>query len=314
MRIVVVDPSRTVLKAVRRLLEEAMHEVCSFEDGRRALDYIRSDHEVRALITSVELPVLSGIELCRELRRLSSAHRPLYILLMSSRSDQGHLIKALDSGADDFICKPPAAEELYARLRVADRVTTMQADLVRLAMTDSLTGACTRRAFFQRAVDASARAEAGSALAAVMFDIDHFKNINDAHGHEAGDEVLRGVAREAAKVGGTIGRLGGEEFSILVEASLQDAVELADNLRRAISSMRFCASGTNITVTCSFGVSAWRSGDSIDRLLKRADTALYEAKRTSRNRVVADLCMRQRHWHGVVRSSERPPAHQEGHS
>ena len=228
MRTVLADPSRTVLKIVTRLLQGKGHEVRPFDDGKQALDCIKSDPEVRALITSVELPTLSGIELCGEVRRLASIHRPLYILLMSSSSDQGHLIKALDNGADDFICKPPAAEELYAGLRAADRVTTMQADLIRFAMIDCLTGVWTRRAFFDYAADACRRAETGT-VAAVMFDIDHFKKVNDAYGHEMGDHVLRAVAQEAGKAAGATGRFGGEEFSILVEGSVHDGAYLAEN-------------------------------------------------------------------------------------
>jgi DNA-binding response OmpR family regulator len=124
MRIVMADPSRTVLKIVTRLLEDGMHEVRAFADGRKALDCIRTDHEVRAVITSAELPSLSGIELCSQARHLAGSHRPLYILLMSSSNDHRFLVKALDNGADDFICKPPVAEELYARLGAADRVTS----------------------------------------------------------------------------------------------------------------------------------------------------------------------------------------------
>jgi two-component system cell cycle response regulator len=309
MRTVLADASRTVLKIVTRLLEEKGHEVRPFGDGEQALDHIKRDAEVRALITSVELPFLSGIELCAEARRLASVHRPLYILLMSSSSDRRHLIRALDNGADDFICKPPVAEELYARLRAADRVTTMQADLIRLATTDSLTGVYTRRAFFERAAEACNRAESGSALAAVMLDIDHFKRINDAHGHEIGDHVLRAVAHEATKAGGIIGRLGGEEFSILVEGALEDAVELAENLRRIISCTKLRGRRANLTVTCSFGVSKWELGDTIDRLLRRADLALYDAKRTGRNRVVvADtflLSEPHEDWQGAARSAGR---------
>jgi two-component system cell cycle response regulator len=286
MRTVVADPSRTVLKIVTRLLEAGMHEVRPFEDGRKALDYIQSDPEVRALITSAELPSLSGIELCGEARRLAGSDRPLYILLMSSSTDHRSLVKALDNGADDFICKPPVAEELYARLRAADRVTTMQAELIRLATIDSLTGISTRRAFLIRAADACARAKEGT-LAAVMFDIDHFKGINDTHGHEMGDTVIRAVAQEAAKVSDIVGRLGGEEFALLVEGGWRDGAEVAENLRRIISWTEFGERDASFSVSCSFGVSEWMPGDTIDRMLKRADVALYDAKLAGRNRVMA---------------------------
>src|SRR5438128_10593894 len=178
MRVVVVDPSRTVLKFIARLLATRNHEVRTFVAAREALECVRSDLSVGALITSDELlPMseMSGIELCWEARLLATCRRPIYIILMSCDRDQHKLIEALDSGADDFIGKPPVAEELYARLRAAERVATMQRELLRLATTDPLTDVFNRRAFFERAGGICARAEAGGALSAIGFDIDHFK-------------------------------------------------------------------------------------------------------------------------------------------
>ena len=142
-----------------------------------------------------------------------------------------------------------------------------------------------------------------------MFDIDHFKKINDTHGHEVGDVVLRGVAQEAAKTSAIVGRLGGEEFSILIEGSLQDGAALAENLRRIITWTELGQRQASLTVTCSFGVSAWEAGDTIDRLLRRADIALYDAKLAGRNRVVVgDARAAGRHRddrQGLVRSADR---------
>src|SRR5271154_347339 len=110
MRIVVVDPSRTVLKAVSKLLEIDRHTVATFVDAKEALDFIKSEREVSVLITSVELTPMSGIELCWETRLLSGHDRAIYLILMSSNSEEPHLINALDSGADEFIRKPPVGE------------------------------------------------------------------------------------------------------------------------------------------------------------------------------------------------------------
>src|SRR6266567_3596859 len=140
MRVVVVDPSRTVLKFIARLLATRNHEVRTFVSAREALECVRSDLSVGAVITSDELlPIseMSGIELCWEARLLATCRRPIYIILMSCDRDQHKLIEALDSGADDFIGKPPVAEELYARLRSAERLANMQQELLRLALTDS---------------------------------------------------------------------------------------------------------------------------------------------------------------------------------
>src|ERR1700692_2813589 len=186
MRVVVVDPSRTVLKAVSRLLAKDSHEVSTFVDGPEALAYIKSKPEVSALIASAELTTMSGIELCWETRLLSGRDRAIYIILMSSNSDQKQLINALDSGADDFIGKPSVKEELYARLRSAERLVRLQRELIRLAMIDPLTGLCNCRAFFEKAHQAIKRASPANRPAAILFDTDHFKRVNDTYGHDVG--------------------------------------------------------------------------------------------------------------------------------
>jgi two-component system, cell cycle response regulator len=288
MRVVLVDPSRTVLKFVGRLLEARDHEVRAFTDGQVALDCIRSDPKVGALITSAELISMSGIELCWETRLLATCERQIYVILMSSSQDRQKLIEALDCGADDYIGKPPVAEELYARLRAAERVATMQQELVRLATTDPLTGVLNRRAFFERAVEACARAQAGATLSAILFDIDHFKRVNDIYGHDVGDRALCAVAQEAAIAGALVGRLGGEEFALLLEGhGINDALALAEHLRGKMAALQFDTSNGMLTLTCSFGVSMWEADDTIELLLKRADVALYAAKTGGRNRVVA---------------------------
>src|SRR5262245_19457841 len=210
MNVVLVDPSRTVLRIVMGLLKKGSHEVHPFTDAGEALNFIKSDSTVQALITSAELTSMSGLELCREVRQLASCGRPIYVILMSSNQDRHSLIEALDSGADDFIGKPPVIEELYARLRAADRVGTMQRDLLRLARSDPLTGILNRRAFFDQSHDPCARAESGQPLSAVMRDIDHFKRINDEYGHDIGDAAIRGVTAQAANTpNAVVGRLGG---------------------------------------------------------------------------------------------------------
>lgn len=288
MRVVLVDPSRTVLKFVGRLLEARHHEVRAFTDGRAALDYVRSDVNVAALITNDELISMSGVELCWETRLLATHSRQIYVILMSSNQTRHKLIEALDSGADDFIGKPPVAEELYARLRAAERLGAMQRELVRLATTDPLTGVLNRRAFFEQAHEACTRVEPGHGLCAIMFDIDHFKRINDLYGHDMGDKAICGIAQETGTEEAAVGRLGGEEFAILLEGrSLAEAVEIAERLRYKVAALQFETPGQPIRLTCSFGVSMWEPGDSIDTLLKRADIALYAAKTGGRNRVVA---------------------------
>ena len=289
MRIVLVDPSRTMRLFVTRLLKAGGHEVSPFADGTEALACMRADPEVAALITSGEIGCgMSGLELCWETRVLAGRDRPIYVILMSSSVDRNRLGEALDSGADDFISKPPVADELYARLRAAERLGAMQRELVRLASVDPLTGLSNRRVFFERAEAARARCHDGGALTAIMFDIDHFKRVNDLYGHDVGDLAIASVAQLAAAVGELVGRLGGEEFGILTEGQhLHDGVKLAERLRAAVAALRLHTLSGPLTLSCSFGVSEIMPGESIDDLLKRADVALYAAKTGGRNRVMA---------------------------
>ena len=306
MRIVVVDPSRTILKAVSRLLEDDGHVVSAFSEGREALDFIKSAPDVSVLMTSAELVSMSGLELCWEARLLSGRDRALYIILMSSNAEQSAVVNALDSGADEFIRKPPASEELYARLRTAERLLGQQREMIVLANLDSLTGAFNRRAFFEKTGDI---AEAGRRFAAVMFDIDHFKDVNDNYGHDVGDRVLSVIGGETRKNKAIFGRLGGEEFAVVLEGSSLDAATLyAEEVRERLAALSFESAGQSFSVTASFGVAERAAQESIDLLLKRADAALYQAKRAGRNRVVAAPAEAGEHeaqWSNLLRGGKR---------
>lgn len=288
MHIAIVDSSRVVLKLIAEMLEPRGHALAPFTDSAEALDFIASHPSVTALITSLEVRPISGLELCWAARLLGDASRPLSILVMSSTRSTHTLAEALDSGADDFIEKPPRAEEMHARLRAAERLTTMQSALIQLADTDSLTGLLNRRAFIRRGQDAVRHARASGSLAAILLDIDHFKRINDAHGHDVGDVAIKAVASLIAGTG-IAGRLGGEEFALLLpDRGLAEAVSFAERLRRRAVAVRIpTENGPPVQLACSFGVSALGEDETLDGLIKRADVALYEAKASGRDRVVA---------------------------
>lgn len=307
MRIVLVEPSRTVRRIVTGMIEAWGHDVCSAVDAGEALDHVQADKSIRAVITSAELASSSGVRLVADARRLAGTQRPLYIIMMSSTDERAKMVQALDNGADDFISKPPAPEELRARLRAADRITTMQAELIALASTDSLTGLLTRRAFVGAAEDMLERAKSGHPLSVLVCDLDRFKAINDTYGHEVGDAVLQKVSAEIKSIGVPAGRLGGEEVAMLLAARLDEAVALAERFRQSVGALAIEVAGEAIAVTCSVGAAEWKPDEGIDALLRRADLALYEAKRAGRNRVVAEASSlsqdRSQHhqgWRGIT--------------
>ncbi len=177
-------------------------------------------------------------------------------------------------------------------------------------MVDPLTGVFNRRAFFEKAAQEWPAATPSRTSAAVMFDVDHFKRINDVYGHDVGDQVLRAIGKEALGEQAVVGRLGGEEFAVLFDgANLAVAAERAERLRAKLAALSFETERGKISVTCSFGVAERQPGETVDRVLKRADAALYRAKNDGRNRVVAarpeDFAWGETRWSGLVRHDDR---------
>ena len=285
MRIAFVEPSRTNRTIVSRLLEEGGHEVRPFEDGPQALELLRSDATVNVLITGSELKTVSGLELVWEARLLSGPRRYLHILFMSSLTDDVAVSEALDAGADDFIAKPPSPRELNSRLRAAARISSLQSELMALAFTDPLTGTLNRRGFFE--ASAPIVMDNSVSLAGMLIDLDFLKEINDLYGHETGDIAIRALAdaiRECSS--GVAGRLGGDEFGVLLPAHrLKDAVNCGEALRKKYAASRIKTPDGNVSLSCSIGVAEHALGESLDQLLAQADLALYHAKEAGRNLV-----------------------------
>lgn len=179
------------------------------------------------------------------------------------------------------------------------RIEEMRRDLEnvrREAMTDALTGLANRKQFDVALRDSAAGAmERDRPLALLMIDIDHFKKFNDTHGHVTGDQVLKLVARtlaELSREGDTAARYGGEEFSIIMpDMPIRDAVVVAERIRGAVASRQIVKRTTSEklgSITLSVGVATYQLGESLSRLIQRADAALYRAKNTGRNKVLAD--------------------------
>ncbi|HJQ39651.1 MAG TPA: diguanylate cyclase [Thermoanaerobaculia bacterium] len=246
-----------------------------------------------------QLPDGDGIDLCRELR---AADPHVYILMLSGFSSEAARIEGFESGADDYVAKPAALDELMARVRAGLRIVSLQRRLLELSQTDSLTSLPNRRAFdarFGNAFEQARRYQRPLSLA--LLDVDHFKAINDTHGHDAGDTVLRGVAKileKGTRQADFAARVGGEEFAVLLpETALFDALQFGEKLRAAVASSP--VHGHGITVSVGVANVPYSKAASPAEFFRMADEALYRAKRRGRNRVEAEQ-RRQRRESGAL--------------
>ncbi|WP_298423456.1 diguanylate cyclase [Rhodoblastus sp.] len=287
MRVVLLASQNKMQESIASILETRGHDIIPFAAREIALQELIADRTANALIVVNHGNLEAAIETCWEARLLASSERPLYICLVSRPMPSEAVVEALDCGADDVMQLPLSANELYARLRSAERLYQMQLKLVEMATRDGLTGLLNRPAFFERATRVCR--EATAPFAAIMADIDHFKAVNDKFGHAAGDKALISVAECLGRRGEVAARLGGEEFVLLLHETDSDRARLiAEDLRRSIALRAIELDGMAMTLSCSFGVALAEPGANIDQLLRRADTALYDAKRGGRNRVRVD--------------------------
>jgi len=233
--------------------------------------------------------------------RANEAFRQLPLLLIAEDKDLRRPARGLDLGANDYVTRPVDRNELLARTatqvrrkRLQDRLQESYRRCIALALTDPLTGLYDR-AYLDRHLDELIKRvhQDGIGAAVLMFDIDHFKQVNDTHGHDAGDDVLRELAARAmnsVRSVDLVARQGGEEFVVVMpETDLTIAAAVAERLRAAVAKEPFTvrANGQKLTVTISIGVtSVAAADDDRERMLKRADIALYTAKNQGRNRVV----------------------------
>ncbi|HYM31522.1 MAG TPA: PleD family two-component system response regulator [Candidatus Cybelea sp.] len=250
------------------------------------------------IIVSTMLAETDGLRLCSQLRTFEET-RQVPILILVEESERKRLAKGLELGVNDYLLRPIDRNELVARCRTQVRRKRYQDRLranfhrsMAMAVTDALTGLYNRRYMTSHIDTLIARAaHHGRSLSVLMLDIDHFKAVNDSHGHAVGDEVLKEFAARISRSVRGIDmacRFGGEEFVVVMpETDLAGAQVVADRLCRHVAEEPFIAKGGDLalTVTCSVGVAHWAPGETSDALIKRADDALYAAKRDGRNRV-----------------------------
>jgi diguanylate cyclase (GGDEF)-like protein len=299
MRILIAEDDFTSRLALAGVLKKNGHEVVETINGAAAWAALQQPDAPRLAILDWEMPEMDGIEVLRRVRALPTDHPP-YIILLTSKEEKADVIIGLDSGANDYLVKPFDSGELRARVEVGRRMVEMQDALIESkdilayqATHDPLTGLLNRRAIFEHLRKELARASRCSNWLAVgICDIDHFKRINDTHGHQAGDEALSGFARMLkahTREYDSAGRIGGEEFLIITPVPAgTDCIALFDRLCQRVAASRIPTKSGALSLTLSIGVACTASGNTVDEIVEAADTALYRAKNEGRNRVAHD--------------------------
>ena len=311
LRIMIVDDQASTRQFVQAILKAAGHEVVAAENGKQALD-MALDFHPQLIVTDWVMPEMDGIALCKSLRSTKAGQR-IYLIILTALEDEDHLVEAFEAGVDDYIVKPLNERVIKARLRAGQRVIRLQEEIERereeirryaaelavtnrrlqeAALTDPLTTLPNRRYGIDRLEQEWAAAKRnGRPLSCLMIDIDHFKKINDNHGHDVGDAVLRQgarILRDAARTQDMVCRLGGEEFLVVCpDTDGPAAARCAERIRQKFETAKFHVEDLNFSATVSIGgASRETCMNTPDNLLKVADRALYTAKARGRNKVI----------------------------
>ena len=308
--ILAVDDDPTTLQSLKTLLEKDATTILTAKCGDEAL-HLAIHYRPDLIITNWHMPDMSGIDLCRTLRKTEFA-KHLYIIMLTATESDDELVQAFEAGADDYVGKPFTPKVLEARVRggkrivryqekmhqdrnviqnYADKLTAVNKKFHTMAMTDPLTGLPNRRYAMERLQEMMAESTGfGSTLSCIMIDIDHFKQINDTYGHDCGDIVLKKISdifKKKSRTSDMISRIGGEEFLVVSDRnSLHEAMVFAERLRQEIAEHEIVLIGRTIRITISLGVAIMTPDMSEgNTLIMLADRALYSAKENGRNRV-----------------------------
>jgi two-component system, cell cycle response regulator len=299
-RVLIVDDRPASHERIAAVLADE-HSVEVEADPNEAV-FRAADGHYDLVIVSLALQNFDALRLCSQLRSLERT-RSIPILAVAEPDNEQRMLRGLEIGVNDYLLRPIDKNELLARVRsqirkrrYTERLRDNMQMSIEMALTDALTGLFNRRYMESHLSTLIEQALArGKPLSALVLDIDYFKSINDSHGHDAGDDVLRDFAmriRRSIRGIDLACRFGGEEFVVIMpETDMAVATMVAERLRRRIAADPFTIQqGTrNIPVTISIGIAALSGrDDDAARLLKRADQALYRAKRDGRNRVVPD--------------------------
>lgn len=288
IRAMVVDDATSSRKYIADLLSLYQFQVVEAANGEQALQRLAETDDIRLVITDYHMPVMDGFQLIKNIRKTWRRDQ-VAVIGVSSSGSSTLSAKFIKSGANDFLNKPFLREEFFCRIAMNVDLMEQVDALKAAATTDYLTGIPNRRSFFERAQPLLAVALRGQAEVAVgLIDLDHFKSINDSHGHEAGDTALASVARllvSECRQTDLVARFGGEEFCVLafnLTGESRDAY--FDRLRSRINELSLDFSGQPIMLSASIGVSS-NAELGLEGMIAEADQQLYRAKQEGRNRV-----------------------------
>lgn len=288
-------------RLLQRRLENWGYRVIVARDGAEAWELLLQPDTADLLILDWMMPGIDGVELCRRIRERDQDPYK-YILLVTGKDSKQDVVKGLKAGADDYLTKPYDDGELRARVWTGSRILSLQRELIQAredlrfqATHDALTGLWSRGATLDLL---SAELQRGLRLhtptGILMIDLDHFKKVNDTHGHLVGDVVLREAAQrigQAVRAYDFLGRYGGEEFlAVLSNCTLDELRRVAERMRCAVAESAIVTNAMNVDVTVSIGGVVTLGGTKDLDLLSAADSALYVAKRAGRNRVLIANC------------------------
>lgn len=288
-RVLLVDDSKTMRLNMRRMLNLMNLTVDEVENGQQALDRLE-EQKYDLLLLDYEMPELDGIQTLQQLRRHHSKLR-LPVIAISAMEQQETVVLFLKAGANDFINKPFSREEFLVRVNNQLDMLDAAQRIERLAITDPLTGLYNRNFLYEMLPLMIAEAHRyEKPLSLIILDVDHFKQFNDTWGHDVGDLVLKHVAKllqNNIRSADIPCRYGGEEFVIVLpDTHLENAVRAAEKIRNVVEDTPLVLEDQPepLRVTLSLGVAELKKEDTLDTLIRRADQALYAAKRGGRNR------------------------------
>jgi two-component system, cell cycle response regulator len=296
LKILIADDEALSRRLLEKTLERAGYEVIAVENGRAAVRQLCQSDGPRLALLDWVMPEIDGPGVCREVRR-QQEDSYVYMVLLTSKEAKEDIVTGLESGADDYLTKPFNVDELKARLRTGERILHLEGRLVEAremmrfkATHDALTSIWNRGVIMDLLGRELMRSQRECACTIVLLgDIDHFKSVNDTHGHLVGDEVLQEIARRlllSIRSYDFVGRYGGEEFLLVLNnCKPQFAEARAEDIRRIVSSRPVQTLAGPLNITMSFGLllsDVWGVRP-VEELLHEVDAALYAAKAAGRN-------------------------------